>query len=106
MKRILFLLLMISVLLLGASIYERRIVPVGNPSFVRHSIAASHFSMASSAVLMVYSGLIIAWRWRENSRQRSAALGLCTKCGYDLRATPARCPECGAIPTKTKTISS
>ena len=45
--------------------------------------------------------------WRRTRGARRERLGLCAACGYDLRASHERCPECGvAIPTHTNLAQS
>ena len=54
---------------------------------------SAFFGVAGAAVLDL---LLAMYRKRKLSGRLNA--GLCASCGYDLRATPGRCPECGAVP--------
>ncbi|HEY2585702.1 MAG TPA: zinc ribbon domain-containing protein [Tepidisphaeraceae bacterium] len=53
------------------------------------------------AVLFAVTPLL--WLALALRRKRSRAEGRCTSCGYDLRASMDRCPECGRpIPPETR----
>ena len=36
--------------------------------------------------------------WGRLKTRQTHRRGFCAACGYDLHATPGRCPECGAVP--------
>jgi hypothetical protein len=61
-------------------------------------------TMWLSSISLPYPLIVLAmtvpWMihyYRRTKRNRQKALNLCRQCGYDLRASPSRCPECGTI---------
>jgi len=76
-------------------------IPHGSAGDVSSSVAIDRYVVAYWFVILIVA-LVPLLQFiralRVRSRMRS---GLCPACGYDLRATPDRCPECGAVAHKS-----
>ena len=61
-------------------------------------------------VWLVIAGMLVppllleGRRWRRvREHRRRVRLGLCLACGYDLRHSPEKCPECGSASVQART---
>jgi hypothetical protein len=63
-------------------------------------VATTIVSLPWLAVIGVAAWFVVSW-WVSRRRTRRSyerlAAGLCESCGYDLRSSGDKCPECGAL---------
>jgi len=76
---------------------DSRSRPKDGDDFRYIQVGVSHWLLA-----MVLLAPPMLWLDRFRKARRTRRLGLCRSCGYDLRASPGRCPECGAMQANEK----
>jgi hypothetical protein len=71
-----------------------------------HRVDERRYFMELPYWLLIPPTLVIPALWlRSQRRLRWRPEGLCLHCGYDLRASKERCPECGT-PIPAQTVSN
>ncbi|MGH7175832.1 MAG: hypothetical protein ACREJC_00500 [Tepidisphaeraceae bacterium] len=70
------------------------ILGIAGTSYTRQTRWGAYWSLAllTGAIPAIE---FMAWLLRKHRSARRITRGLCANCGYDLRASTGRCPECG-----------
>jgi hypothetical protein len=68
-----------------------------SPGALASTLAWTLVSVPHWLLLLAFAALPAVRVTRHVRAARREKSGLCASCGYDLRATPGRCPECGTI---------
>jgi hypothetical protein len=75
---------------------------IGVMLIIAYTFMASDFAATKNIAGVIYMAIFdaaivaaVVYRWRLKRRLARLLSGKCIECGYDLRATPDRCPECG-----------
>ena len=59
-------------------------------------LASTRHAVVAGVLFLLPAARSAAAVYRRHRHRHRADRNLCPSCGYDLRATPGRCPECGA----------
>ena len=70
-----------------------------NPREILIAEAVIPFWAIALATAVLPLGRTIRGVWSRTRALRQESIGRCPTCGYDLRASPDRCPECGTSKT-------
>ena len=77
---------------------DLRIYRASLGSYDTGTVEVPYWMLATVFVILPALWTVRFVRHRRRESWRSA--NRCLTCGYDLRATPERCPECGSVPTR------
>jgi hypothetical protein len=86
----------------SGQVYAPPYVLTASPSVLRVEVPYAWPTALTGVLPLAWLTLVTAGVLRHRAESRRRRAGRCVRCGYDLRATPGRCPECGQAPASAQ----